>query len=58
MQSITKDIEIKNKLTVTRGEIMRGWGKGEKGEGFSGATIKNTWTQPKGVESGEGGGNG
>ena len=28
---------------------------GEKGEGFSGTTIKDTWTKPRGVESGEGG---
>ena len=32
---------------------------GEKGEGFSGTTIKDTWTKPEGgVESGEGGGDG
>ena len=30
----------------------------EKGEGFSGTTIKDTWTKPSGVESGEGGGDG
>ena len=29
---------------------------GGKGEGFSGTTIKDTWTKPRGVESGEGGG--
>ena len=27
-------------------------------EGFSGTTIKDTWTKPRGVESGEGGGDG
>ena len=25
---------------------------GEKGDGFSGTTIKDTWTKPRGVESG------
>ena len=29
---------------------------GVKREGFSGTTIKDTWTKPKRVESGEGGG--
>ena len=28
---------------------------GEKGAGFSGTTIKDTWTKPRGMESGEGG---
>ena len=28
---------------------------GEKGEGFSGTTIKDTWTKTRGVESREGG---
>ena len=28
---------------------------GEKGEGFTGTTIKDTWTKPRAVESGEGG---
>ena len=28
---------------------------GEKGEGFSGTSIKDTWTKPKGVGSGVGG---
>ena len=28
---------------------------GGKVEGFSGTTIKDTWTKPRGVESGEGG---
>ena len=27
-----------------------------RGEGFVGATLKDTWTKPRGVESGEGGG--
>ena len=42
-QNITTDIEIKNKGTVTRGEV--GGDNGEKGEGFSGTTIKDTWTK-------------
>ena len=42
-QNITRYIEIKNKLTVTRGEgIMRG-----KGRMFSGTCIQDTWTKPK-----------
>ena len=32
-----------------------GW---EKGEGFSGTSIKDTWTKPKGVESRVGSGEG
>ena len=28
---------------------------GEEGEGFSGTTIKDTWTKPVGVGSGVGG---
>ena len=32
-------------------------GKGQWGEGFSGTTVKDTWTKPRGrVEVGEGGG--
>ena len=32
-------------------------GKGQWGEGFSGTTIKDTWTKPRGrVEAGEGDG--
>ena len=32
-------------------------GRGQWGEGFSGTTIKDTWTKPRGrVEAGEGGG--
>ena len=38
-------------ITIARGE----WGRW--GEGFSGATIKDTWTKSRGrVEAGEGGG--
>ena len=53
-QNITRDIEIKNNLTVTRGEV--GGDNGVKGEGFSGTTIKDTGTKPRGVEAREGGG--
>ena len=36
-------MEIKNKLTEGRWEgLIR-----EKGEGFSGTSIKDTWTKPK-----------
>ena len=45
-QNIIRDIEIKNKLTVTRGEV--GGDKGGKGEGLSGTCIKDMWTKPKG----------
>ena len=31
---------------------------GEKGEGFSGTTIKDTWTKPRGLEAREGCGDG
>ena len=47
-QNITRDIEVKNNLTIATGE----WG-----EGFSGTTIKDTWRKSRGrVEAGEGGG--
>ena len=50
-QNITKNTEIENRLTVTRGE---GEGiSGEKGERFVGTIIKDTWTI-----MGVGGGNG
>ena len=45
-QNITRDIEIKNNLTVTRGEVG-GDNGGGKGDGFPGTTIKDTWTKPK-----------
>ena len=52
-QNITRDIEIKNNVTIARGEGERG----EWGERFSGNTIKDTWTKPRGrVEAEEGGG--
>ena len=41
-ENITRDIEIKNKLTVTRGEVGGDNGGGNKGEEFSGTTIKDT----------------
>ena len=42
-------------MTETRGE--RGGISGEKGEGFVGTIIKDTWTKPRGrVEAREGGG--
>ena len=42
-QNITRDTEIKNNLTIVRGE-----GKGQWGEGFTGTTIKGTWTNQEG----------
>ena len=43
-QNISRDIEIKNNLTVTRGEVGEDnvWGRE-----FSGTTIKDTWTKPR-----------
>ena len=43
---MTRDVEIKNKLTVTRGV----WGEdngGQKGKGHQGTCIKDSWTKPK-----------
>ena len=40
-QNTTWDIEVKNKLTVTRGEVG-GHNWGEKGKGFLGTLIKDT----------------
>ena len=43
-QNRTRDMEIKNKLTVTRG--LGGGGTGKEGEGSSqGACIKGPWTK-------------
>ena len=42
-ETLTRDIEIKNKLTVTRGEV----GRDNGGKRFPGTTIKGTWTKPK-----------
>ena len=52
-QNITRDIEVKNNLTIARA----GGGRGQWEEGITGTTIKDTWTKPRGrVEVGEGGG--
>ena len=41
----------------TSNNNQRGAGRGQWGEGFSGTTIKDTRTKPRGrVEAGEGGG--
>ena len=45
-QNISRDTEIKNKLIVIRGEVGGDNGK-KKGEGFSGTSIRDTWTKPK-----------
>ena len=37
-------MELKNNLTIARGVGM----KGQWGEGFSGTTIKDSWTKPRG----------
>ena len=42
----TRDTEIKNKLTATRGEV--GGDDERKIEGLSETCIKDTWTKPKG----------
>ena len=59
-QTITRDIEIKNKVSVTRGEV--GGDNGGKGRRISGTSIKDTWTKPKRdrikVGSGDGWGGG
>ena len=44
---MTRDIEIKHKLTVTRGEVGEDSGR-KGGEEFSGTCVKDTWTKPKG----------
>ena len=41
-----RDIEIMNKLTVTRGEVAVDNGE-QKGNGHQGTYIKNIWTKPK-----------
>ena len=52
-QNITRDTEIKNKLTVTRGKRGENNG-GKNGKGHQGTCIKDTRTKPKGdrIESG------
>ena len=46
-QNITRDIEIKNKLTVIREEVGCdiSW---IRGKGCQGTCIKDTWKKPKG----------
>ena len=45
-QNITRNTEIKNKLTVARGKEGRALGGG-KGKGHQGKCLKDTWTKPK-----------
>ena len=40
-------MEIKNKLTVTRGEVGREVTGGKKGKGCQGTCIKDPWTKAK-----------
>ena len=47
-QNITRDIEVKNKLTGTREEVG-GDNGGEKGKVNQGTCMKDTWTKPKEV---------
>ena len=44
-QNITRDIDIKNNLTITRGEVGGNNG-GKQGRVFR-ATVKDTWTTPR-----------
>ena len=53
MQNRNRDIEIKNKLAVTRGEGEVD-NRGKKSKGRQGTYIKDTWTKPKGSRT-EGG---
>ena len=53
-QNRSKDIEIKNKMTVTRGKA-EGENGGTKGDGHQGTYIKGTWTSQRGVGSRMGG---
>ena len=53
-QNITRDLEIKNKLTVTRGEVGEDNG-GKRGKCCQGKCMKDTWTKPKRVGSRVGG---
>ena len=52
---ITRDTEIKNKLTVTKGEVGGDHGR-KRGKEFSRTSIKDMWTKPKGVRLRVGGG--
>ena len=44
MQNITRDIEIKNKMRVTRGKV----GGDNGGKDCQGTYIKDIWTKPNG----------
>ena len=45
-QNRTRDMGIKNKLTVTRREAG-GDNRGKRGKGHQGTCIRDTWTKPK-----------
>ena len=46
-KNITRDIETKNKLEVTRRE-RKGDNEGNKGKCHQGTCVKDPWTKPKG----------
>ena len=46
-QNTTRDIEIKNNVTVIRGE-GGGYSEAKKGKGGQGTSIKDLWTKPMG----------
>ena len=56
-QNITRDIEIKNNLTVTRGDVEGDNGE-EAGKGFQEQLYRTHGQNQEGVEAGEGGGDG
>ena len=43
---MTRDIEIKNKLTITKGEVGGNFG-GIRQKRCQGTCIKDTWTKPR-----------
>ena len=45
-QNITRDMEIKKKLIVIRGE-GQGDNGGKKGKGRQGTCVKDPWTKPQ-----------
>ena len=47
-KNTTRDMEIKNKLTVTRGLEAAGDNGEKEGKGHQGTCIKDIWTKPKG----------
>ena len=55
-QNKNRDVEINNKLTVTRRE--REGVMGKKGKGHQRTCVKDKWTKPKGVGSRVGCGDG